>query len=191
MTDRILFWFPLAVLGSLALLTFWLAQTIQEAGARKGVNQKEPDSIVENFRATSTDATGTPRYRLSASKLRHFSDSKMTLLDRPSLTQIHAKHGELKITSSTASVSPEGEKVVFSGDVSLSRQSAGGKGNITMKTAYLEVLPEKGVASTRKPIVIEQPGMRVTANGLNLSANTRVLKLTGRVKVQYQSPRRA
>lgn len=191
MTARFQFWLPLALLGFLAVLTFWLEQTIQESSGRNGANEKEPDSIVENFRAISTDQSGAPRYRLVAAKLKHFSDSKVTLLDTPTLTQMHARHGELKITSNKATVSPEGEKVEFFGDVNLSRISAGKKSGITMKTAHLEVLPDKGLVSTRVPVTIEQPGMRVTANGLNLSANSRVLKLSGRVKAQYQSPHRA
>lgn len=191
MIERFQFWLPLAVLGFLAVLSFWLNQTIQESGGRNGINEKEPDSIVENFLAISTDQAGVPRYRLTAVKLEHFSNTKQTLLDTPVLTQMHAKHGELKITSNKATVSPEGEKVEFFGEVNLSRLSPAGGGRFTMKTARLEVLPDKGLVSTRSPVVIEQPGMRVTANGLNLSANSHVLKLTGRVKAQYQSSRRA
>lgn len=191
MTERFQFWLPLAVLGFLAVLTFWLEQSIQESGTRNGVNQKEPDSIVENFLAISTDQTGTPRYRLAAAKLKHFSVNKVTLLDAPALTQMHAKQGEFRITANKATVSAEGEKVEFLGEVNLSRQPVGGRGGMTLKTASLDVLPDKGLVSTRAAVIIEQPGLKVTANGLNLSAHSRVLKLTGRVKAQYQSSRRA
>ena len=190
MMERFQFWLPLAVLGFLALLTFWLEQTIQISGEKNGANLKEPDSIVENFLAISTDPAGVPRYRLSAARLKHYSDNRATLLELPALTQIHARQGELKVTAAQASVSPEGERVEFIGDVNLSRQATTSRPAMAMRTARLEVLPDKGLVSTRSPVTIEQTGMKVTANGLNLSVNSRVLKLTGRVKAQIQSPHR-
>lgn len=189
MSERFPFWYPLAVLAGLALLTFWLDQTIRDSGARDGINEKEPDSIVENFTAISTDSKGFPRYRLTATRLRHYSDSKVTFLDQPVLSQSEPKRGEMRVVSRTALVSPGGDKVTFSGDVKLNRENKDAKGNLQLKTSELEVLPERGFVSTRQPVIIERPGMTVHANGLRLSANTRVLKLGGRVKVQYQKRR--
>lgn len=191
MIARFPFWLPLTVLGFLAALTFWLEQSIQESGARQGINQKEPNSIVENFLAISTDQTGVPRYRLVAARLKHFSGSNITTLDAPVLTQLHARQGEMKVTANKANVSDEGEKVEFLGGVNLSRQPVSGRGGMTLKTASLDVLPDKGLVTTRAAVTIEQPGLKVTANGLSLSVHSRVLKLTGRVKAQYQSYRRA
>jgi len=191
MTDRFALWLPIAVLALLGVLTFWIEQSVKEAGVRKGINDKEPDSIVENFQAVSTDVAGVPRYRLAAAKLSHFSDSKLTFLDSPKLTHLHAKQGEMQISSQKASVSPEGDKVVFSGEVNLLRPAYDGRKEMSMQTSSLEVLTEKSEAVTREPVVIRQPGMQITANGLHLFANTRVLKLKGRVKVQYQNASRA
>lgn len=191
MIDRFALLLPIAVLAMLALLTFWIEQSVKEAGSRNGVNEREPDSIVENFLAVSTDVTGVPRYRLAAEKLSHFSDSKRTFLDNPKLTHLHAKQGEMQITSRKANVSPEGDKVVFTGEVNLLRPANNGRKEMSMRTSYLEVLTEKSEAFTREQVFIQQPGMQITANGLHLFANTRVLKLKGRVKVQYQNASRA
>lgn len=191
MIDRFALWLPMAVLVLLAMLTFWIEQSVKEAGSRNGINLEEPDSIVENFLAVSTDVAGVPRYRLTADKLRHFSDNKLTLLDNPRLTHLHAKEGEMSISSKSASVSPGGEKVVFSGEVSLLRPANNGKKEMSMRTTRLEVLTEKSEVLTREPVTIQQPGMQITANGLHLYANSRVLKLKGRVKAQYQNAYRA
>lgn len=191
MMDRFALWLPIAVLALLAVLTFWIEQSIKEAGTRNGINAKEPDSIVENFMAVSTDRGGVPRYRLAADKLSHFSGSKLTLLDNPKLTHLHDKQGEMQISSQKANVSPEGDKVVFTGQVNLLRPAYDGRNAMSMQTSYLEVLTEKNEALTREPVVIRQPGMQISANGLHLFANTRVLKLKGRVKVQYQNASRA
>jgi lipopolysaccharide export system protein LptC len=191
MIDRVALWLPVAVLVLLGMLTFWIDQSVKEAGSRNGINLEEPDSIVENFLAVSTDVAGITRYRLTAERLRHFSDNKLTLLDKPTLTHLHAKQGEMRITSSQASVSPEGDKVVFSGEVNLLRPANGGRNELSMRTTLLEVFTEKSEVLTHEPVVIQQPGMQITANGLHLYANTRVLKLKGRVKAQYQNANRA
>lgn len=191
MIDRFALWLPMAVLALLAVLTFWIDQSVREAGSRNGINLNEPDSIVENFLAVSTDLTGTPRYRLTAEKLRHFSKNKLTLLDKPKFVHLHAKQGEMQITSRNASVISNGEKVVFSGDVQLLRPAVGKYKEMSLKTASLEVLPQKNEAYTREPVIIEQPGMQVTAKGLHLFAEKRILKLKGRVKVLYQNVNRA
>jgi lipopolysaccharide export system protein LptC len=187
MMDRFALWLPMAVLALLAVLSFWIEQSVKEAGSATGANQKEPDSIVENFLAVSTDAAGVPRYRLSADRLKHFSGSKLTLLDNPKLTHLHEEEGEMEIASKNARVSPEGDKVTFTGEVNVLRPAYDGRKEMSMQTSYLEVLTEKNEAFTEEPVVIEQPGMKITANGLHLFANTRILKLKGRVKAQYQN----
>jgi lipopolysaccharide export system protein LptC len=191
MIERASLWLPMAVLVMLALLTFWIDQSVKEAGNRNGINMDEPDSIVENFLAVGTDEAGVPRYRLSANRLRHYSGNKMTLLDNPNLAHIHAKQGELRISARNASVNPGGEKVIFTGEVNLLRPANGGRKEMSMKTSYLEVLTEKSEVLTREPVIIQQPGMQVTANGLHLNTNTRVLKLKGRVKAQFKNAYRA
>lgn len=191
MREGFALWLPMTLLVMLALLTFWIDQSVKEAGSRNGINLEEPDSIVESFLAVSTDAAGVPRYRLTADKLSHFSGNKLTSLDKPTLTQFHEKQGEIRISSSKASVTPDGEKVVFSGQVKLLRPAAAGAGEMSMQTAYLEVHTGKSEAFTGQPVVIRQPGMQITAAGLHLFANTRVLKLKGRVKAQYQNANRA
>ncbi len=188
---RFALWLPMTLLVMLALITFWIQQSVKEAGGRIGASLSEPDSIVENFLAISTDVAGVPRYRLSAEKLNHFSGDRLTLLDNPILTHIHENQGEMQISSKQASVSPEGDKVVFTGDVNLLRRADGERGELSMRTSRLEVLTEKSEAITEEPVVIQQPGMQITASGLHLFANTRILKLKGRVKVEYQNVNRA
>lgn len=191
MTDRFAMWLPLALLAALGLLTFWIDQSVKEAGGRNGVNLNEPDSIIENFLAISTDPKGVPRYRLAAEKLSHYSSGKLTLLDKPKLTHFHEKQGEMQISSSTANVTPDGNRVVFSGQVELLRPAGAGGKPLSMQTSSLEVLTQNNEAYTTQPVVIQQPGMQIHASGLHLFADTRVLKLKGRVKAQYQSANRA
>jgi lipopolysaccharide export system protein LptC len=191
MTARFALWLPMVMLALLALLTFWIDQSVKQAGSRGGANLSEPDSIVENFLAVSTDATGELRYRLTADKLSHFSNDKLTLLDQPRLTHFHEKQGEMQISSSRANVTPDGSRVVFSGQVSLLRPAGSAGKELSMRTTQLEILTEKNEAITEQPVLIQQPGLQINATGLHLFADTRVLKLKGRVKALFQNAKRA
>ncbi len=191
MNNRFALWLPIALLGFLALLSFWIDQSVKEAGGRNEVNLDEPDSIVESFLAVSTDAAGVPRYRLAAQKLNHYSSNQLTLLDNPTLTHLHQEQGEMQISSNKASVTPDGEKVVFNGQVNVLRPASRDAKEMSMQTSYLEVHTDSNEAFTEQPVVIRQPGLEITAAGMHLFADTRVLKLKGRVKAQYQNANRA
>lgn len=191
MIDRNAFWLPLTILALLAALSFWLEQSIQEAGSPQKKNGHAPDSIIENFKAFSTDEAGIPRYRLTASKLSHFPANDQTLLEHPQFTHLHAKQGELIVSSGRASVSAKGEEVVFTDDVSLRRTASGGRGALSVQSQSLKVLPDQEQIIAQDPVTIIAPGLQVSAMGMQLSGKTRILKLKGRVKAQFQNAPRA
>jgi lipopolysaccharide export system protein LptC len=191
MIDRNAFWLPLAILALLAALSFWLEQSIQEAGSPRKKNGNAPDSIIENFKASSTDEAGIPRYRLTASKLSHFPANDQTLLEQPQFTHLHARQGEMIVSSRRASVSAKGEEVVFTDDVSLRRTAFAGRGALSVKSQSLKVLPDQEQIISQQPVIITAPGLQVSAMGMQLSGKTRILKLRGRVKAQFQNAPRA
>ena len=191
MFDRNAIWLPLAIMALLAVLSFWLERSIQEAAAPGKTNGQQPDSIIERFSATSTDETGVPRYRLTAGKLSHFTHSGATLLEQPRFTHLHARHGELVVSSAKASVSAKGEEVLFTGNTLLKRVEAQGREVLSLSSPSLKVLTEQEQIFTQQPVTITAPGLHLTAAGMHLSGKTRILKLKGRVKARFQNaPRR-
>lgn len=187
MIDRNAFWLPLAILALLAALSFWLEQTIKEASSSQKLNGKEPDSIIENFKAASTDAAGIPRYRLTASKLSHYPVNDQTLLEQPRFTHLHATQGEMIVSSSHARVNAKGEEVVFTGNVSLVKMASGNREGLSLKSPSLNVLPDQEQIIAQQPVTINAPGLKLSAMGMHLSGKTRILKLKGRVKAQFQN----
>jgi lipopolysaccharide export system protein LptC len=190
MIDRNAFWLPLAILAMLAALSFWFEQSIQEADSPFRKSEREPDSIIENFKASSSDEAGIPRYRLTASKLSHYPVNDMTLLEQPQFTHLHAEQGEMIVSSRHASVSAMGEEVVFTDNVSLRRMATAGREALSVRSQSLKVLPDKEQIIAEQPVTIAAPGLQVSAMGMHLSGDTRILKLKGRVTAQFQNARR-
>lgn len=191
MIDRNALWLPLAILALLAALSFWLEQSIQQGGHAHQRSAREPDSIIENFRAASTDEAGLLRYRLTAARLSHFPDTGLTLLEQPRFTHLHATQGELIVSSRRASVGAKGEEVTFTDDVSLRREATGTRAGLSVTSQSLRVFPEQEQILTQHPVVITAPGLKVSAMGMQLSGKTRILHLKGRVKAEFQNAPRA
>jgi lipopolysaccharide export system protein LptC len=76
-------WLPLAILLLLAALSYWIERSVQISDNGNGAERKDPEGIMENFDALSTDTAGRPHYRLTARKLKHYSDSKRADWSRP------------------------------------------------------------------------------------------------------------
>jgi lipopolysaccharide export system protein LptC len=191
MIDRNALWLPLAILALLAALSFWLEQTIQASGNGQKRNERDPDSIIENFKAASTDEAGLLRYRLTASKLSHYPANDQTLLEQPRFTHLHPTQGEMIVSSRHASVSAGGEEVIFTDDVSLHRKASGKREALSVASQSLKVLPDREQIIAQHPVTITAPGLKVSAMGMQLSGKTRILQLKGRVKAQFQNAPRA
>ena len=81
---------------------------------------------MENFDALRTDDTGRPHYRLTARKLKHYSNSKLTELDSPRFVQMDTQSGEISAVAQQATVSPDGNEVELLGEVKVAACSANG-----------------------------------------------------------------
>jgi lipopolysaccharide export system protein LptC len=82
-------------------------------------------------------------------------------------------------------VSPNGDDVYFENDVRVVRAAAGNQSELTLETNYLHVIPDDNIASTDQPVTITDAATTVTAAGLELNSDTRMLKLHGRVHGIY------
>src|SRR4030095_11093372 len=79
--------FPLAIMLSLALLTFYLERMVREDESTPNKRRHDPDYIVSNFTATTYDAEGRALSVLSAARMVHFPDDDTTELQAPHMVQ--------------------------------------------------------------------------------------------------------
>lgn len=188
--ERLQAWFPLALLLTLAALTFWLNQKVQPPqGARDGSNRHDPDYVVENFSATRMGPDGIPRYILSAKKMVHYPDDDTTHLEEPRLLHTDPGKPPIRVSADEALLSSDGEQAYLMGNVKVIRDPSGERSAIQMATSYLHVIPDRNIAETDKPVTITDANTVIDAVGLELNNETRVLKLLSRVKSRYQKPK--
>ena len=190
MLNRTAIVFPLVLAGLMALLTFWIYQTVEQQGPKlDGSNRHDPDYIMENFVTTQTDAMGKLRYVLAAAKMVHYPDDDSTTLAQPMFTQYTENKPYTKITGLRANVSSNGEEIEILDDVVVTRQAFAGKGEMQVLTDKLILLPNQDLAKTDSPVVIKQaPKTVIHATGMVYDKNKKTLQLLNRVNAHYEKP---
>ncbi|HSD60814.1 MAG TPA: LPS export ABC transporter periplasmic protein LptC [Burkholderiales bacterium] len=191
MIRRYTHWYPIGLLLLLAALTGWLERTVELAAS--GTQKREltgPDFRVENFSAMQSGPDGLPRYALAASKMLHYPDDDSSHLANPNFTRMQAGQPPLYARADRGVVSSDGEHVYLMDNVRVVRANPGPRGPMTLATSSLHIQPEKDLAETSAKVTITDANTTVTAVGLELNAQTRVLKLQSEVKGSYVPPRK-
>lgn len=182
--------FPLVLAVLLALITFWVSQSVEEQGQKiDGSNRHDPDYSMNNFVTTQMGKTGTLRYILAAKEMVHYPDDDSTVLQRPRFTQYTANKPYTQIEGLRGYVSSNGEEVELVDNVKVVRQAFEGKGEMQVLTEKLVILPNQDIAKTDSPVVITQaPKTVIHATGMIYDKKKQTVQLFKRVKVHYERP---
>lgn len=182
--------FPIVILSVLALLTVWVNHMVQPPQAKlDGSSRHDPDYIMSNFVTSQTDVNGILRYKLAAAEMRHFPDDDSTVLQQPRYTQFSVGKPYTQAEALRGYVASDGEQVQLVDNVKITRQAFAGKGEMTMETEYLNILPNQDLVRTDSPVVIKQaPKTVIYATGMVYEKNTRTVTLLHRVRAHYEKP---
>jgi len=191
--DRLTTTAPLLLVGMLAALTFWLERMAQPPERGPGASRHDPDYIVENLSAVSMNQAGTATYTLVAAKMVHYPDDNTTILTAPKFVSYDSAKAPVTITASEAVVSANGEHVYFQDDVRVTRVAYGEASELVARTSFLHLIPDGKIARTDREVTITDAATTVTAVGLEINNETRVIKLLSKVQGTYdpsKAPRR-
>lgn len=183
--DRLTTAAPLLMVGMLAALTFWLEQIAQPPVRSLGGSRDDPDYIVDNLSALALSQAGTASYTLAAEKMVHFPEGDTTLLTTPKFVSYGAAQAPVTITANQAVVSANGQHVYFQDNVQVTRAAHGTNSELVVRTEFLHVIPDEKLARTDRTVTITDDATTVTAEGLELDNETRVIKLLSNVRGTY------
>lgn len=179
-------WAPLALLGTIAALTFWLERVVEEnVQDQTGPNRSDPDYIVQNISARTLNGEGRTQYTLTAVKLVHYPDDDSTLLTSPHFVSYGTVQAPVTITANQGVVSSKGEHVYFQDNVRVARAPYDNQSELVMRTSFLHVMPDAHLAKTDRHVTIINDAAVVTAVGLELNTESQELKLLSNVQSTY------
>lgn len=183
-------WFLLLLLALLAALTMWAEVAVQPVEPKKdGGSRHDPDYILHNFNTLKTDPQGNPSHMLAAAEMKHYPDDDSTHLTRPHFTQYTGGKPYTQTESQRGLVTSDGEHVYLMDKVKVVRAATAQKGEMTVLTEYLHIIPDSEIARTDRPVTILQaPKTVVHATGMEYDKKNGLLKLGKRVRVHYERP---
>ena len=182
---------PLLLVGMLAAVTFWLDRLVHTSeNGPWNVTRHHPDFIVDTLSGVRLGGNGAASYSLSAEKMKHYPDDDSTQLTAPRFVSYGGSaQVALTVTASEAVVSSNGEHVYFQDDVRVTRAANAGGSELVMRTTFLHVVPDHHVARTDRTVSITDAAMTVSAVGLEMNSETRVIKLLSSVRGTYEPAR--
>ncbi|MFZ3019163.1 MAG: LPS export ABC transporter periplasmic protein LptC [Gallionella sp.] len=185
--SRTRYWLPLLPLLGLLGVTYWLDQQVRPEPAKADVVQRhDPDAVMENFSAIKMDEQGSPRFIMAAAKMQHYPDDDSATLDAPRLTSLSVEHPAIHVVARRGVVSGSGDEIFLHDDVEVLREASAGRGELTLQTDYLRIVPERDLADTDHAVAIFDGRNTIHAVGLEMDSRARTLKLLSQVRSVHE-----
>ena len=183
--------YPIALLSIFAIMTAWINHVVQPTKPKlDGSSRHDPDYIMSNFVTTQTDINGDLRYKLASVEMKHFPDDDTTNLQQPRYTQFSANKPYTQVQALRGHVSSNGDQVQLIDNVKITRQAFAEKGEMTIDTNYLNVLPNEDLARTDSPVIIRQvPNTVNYATGMTYEKKNHTVTLLNKVRAHYERPK--
>lgn len=180
--------FPLLLLLALAAASLWLERAVQAPERdQSGKLRHDPDFIAEDFGITKMDAAGKPEYILSAERMQHYPDDESTSVVAPRLVQRHDNANPVVIRADRGLIAKKGDEASFYGSVVVVREAGRGQSELRVQTEYLQVIPDRDLARTDKPVIITEDRSRLSGIGMEFNNKTRQFALQSQVRGTFDA----
>ena len=180
--------FPLLLVLALAAASLWLERAVQAPERdNSGKTRHDPDFIAEDFGISKLDAGGKLEYSLSAARMLHYPDDESTDIVAPHLVQRHGDDAPIVIRADRGQISRNGDEASFFGNVVVVREAGRGRSELRVQTEYLQVVPDRDIARTDKPVTITEGRSRLSGVGMEFNNKTRQFALLSQVRGTFDA----
>jgi lipopolysaccharide export system protein LptC len=178
--------FPLALMLSLALLTFYLERTVRDEEAKPAARRHDPDYIVTRFTTTTYDREGQPLTVLSADRMVHYPDDDSTLLLAPRVEQTKPDEPRITVTADRGTLSADGEEIFLYDNVVLVREANALQPSARMTTSFLHVLRGRSLVRTDREVTMVEANRSLRGRGMEYNSDSRQLQLFADVVGRFE-----
>lgn len=191
MISRLLPAILLLILVLLAALSFWQNQSARAPSPAHEDNgsRRTPDYVMENFSAARMGEDGVARHMLIGKSMVHYPEDDTTDVEKPHFIGTEPGKPAVQITADEARMSAKGEDIYLMGNVTVLRNAGKGRGETTMTTSLLHLIPDEDIAKTDKPVVISETNATMKAVGMEMNNRTNVTRLLSQVRVVHDKRR--
>ncbi len=178
--------FPLLLMLSLALLSFWLERTARIEQGHPSLRRHDPDYIVHNFKVVGYGQKGEAESMLSARKMVHFPDDDSTELLAPRSVQTKPGEAPMTLTAERGALSQDGEDTFLYDNVLLVRNATPQQPEMRMQTHFLHIVRARSLVRTDREVAIREEGRYLTGRGMEYDNGSRVLEMRSKVRGRFE-----
>ena len=182
-TTRVL---PLALMFSLAMLTFWLERAVRDEEPRPATRRHDPDYLINNFTTTSYNRDGATESVLSAAQMIHYPDDDSTELLRPHVVQTRPSEPRLTVSAERGAISRDGDDIFLYDNVVLVRAADQERPEARLMTSVLQMARDRSLVRTDRPVVLVEDRRTLEGRGMEYNNESQQLLLRSEVRGRFE-----
>lgn len=189
--DQITLYFPVLLMGLLALATYWLVRSTPRVEQRQptATVQHQPDYFMHQFSLKTFDADGKLRSEILGRDARHFPDTDTLEIEQVQIRSFNEGGDLTTATARQALTNRDASEIQLIGQALIERKATRDKNGrvraaLTFKGEFLHAFMDTERVKSHKPVELTRGQDRFTANSLDYDNRDRVMLLTGRVRGQ-------
>ena len=187
--DRLSIYLPIAVMGLMALGTYWLVENSPrpDAPVVQRPVRHEPDYFMKDFSVTTFVESGRLKSEVFGVAARHFPDTDMLEIDRIRIRSFDEQGRLTTATANRALTNSDASVVELFGNALLVREAQPDKsGNlvprIEFRGEYLHANPDTERVKSDKPVQLRRGNDVFVGDTMDYDNLNQVMLMQGRVK---------
>ena len=189
--DRLSIYLPVALMGVLALGTYWLVRStpVFEPPAPERPARHDPDYFMRQFSLKVFDPQGRLKSEILGREARHYPDTETLEIDQVRIRSFNDQGRLTVATAKRALANNDQSEVQLLGDALVVREAAtNAKGEATprmsLKSEFLHAYLDTERVTSHKPVEITRGQDRFTADSMDFDNVEQTVQLRGRVRGQ-------
>jgi lipopolysaccharide export system protein LptC len=194
--DALVLYFPVVLMGLLAMLTYWLVRNTPappEEAPRAQVRHV-PDYFMRDFAVRTFGANGGFQSEIQGVEIRHYPDTDTLEIDQPRIRRT-GPLGQVTVAQADKGISnADGSEVQLIGHATVVREAFARKDSATqprfeLRSEFLHFFVDTDRLQTHLPVELLRGPDRFTADRLRYDNLDQQVELSGRVRGVLQPKR--
>lgn len=176
----------IALLLTLAGASYWYSIKSSRGLLPNRSDPEAPDFIANTIALTQFDKEGRAERRFFADEITHYPDTRIEVA-APRMVSLRPEQPQLEVRAERARVENDGQKVILSGKVRVTREPARDTPPMSLVTEQLIAYPDEDRYVSEVPVQLRRGASEASARGMEYDNATRQLQMAGEVRTLFAS----
>lgn len=194
--DRAFLYAPIALMGMLALATYWLnsGAPVLPSTVTASAPTHEPDYFMRQFTVKNFDEHGLLKSEIAGREARHFVDTDTLEIDEGKMRSLDLNGRTTAASANRVVSNGDGSEVQLRGNALVVREPRSGVGSeqdprLEFRSEFLQVLADEERVFSNQPVVLKRGADHFSGDSFSYDSLSGVAELKGRVRGQL-APRK-